>query len=144
MGCLLVLLCIYTYSPKCNLFSPMLLVCMFSGLTICHWTTNACALLGKIISPTPSSTQFPVVLYVGQRPHGLYPIHFSMALFGVILVQLTFGRSCWPDFMGVAFDVTRRHNHSVFLNKSVWNSALQDSFCYDFQKAIYLCFGNLL
>lgn len=49
--------------------------------------------LGKTTSPTPSSTWLPVVFCVVLRLRGFFPIQFG--LFIGVLVQLTFGRSCW-------------------------------------------------
>lgn len=39
------------------------------------------------------STQFPVVCFIGLRPHGVSPEQFSMSV--SILVQLMYRQSCW-------------------------------------------------
>lgn len=64
-----------------------------------------CTNLGKTIFLALS---FLVVLPVGLRPHVLSPGQFDM-LTGVSVIQLLAGPSCWGDFMGVAFAVSRRH-----------------------------------
>lgn len=69
----------------------MLLACMPSRLTILHWTANWYALPWKDISPVSSFPWLPVVLCKAE-PHGLFLLQFSSA---VVLVQLTFGQSCW-------------------------------------------------
>jgi hypothetical protein len=89
------------YVTKHNLWSLYnVYVCMFSGLTVWHWTNYWCAL--------PRVTQLPVVLCVSLRPHVSVPIQFGMFV-GVIFVQLTFVWSCWWDIMYTASDVIRRH-----------------------------------
>lgn len=52
-----------------------------------------CALPCRGPSLSRPTFLLPIVLCVGLRPYGLFPIHFGMPI-GVILVQLTFGQSC--------------------------------------------------
>lgn len=71
--------CICLYILKYSLFRHMLLVCMFSGLTVLYWTANWFA--------------FP------WRRLGLpLPAFLSHIQFFTVLVQLMFGQSCWEGF----------------------------------------------
>lgn len=74
-----------------------------------------------MVFPTPNSPWLPTVVCAGLRPCGLLPVQFGKPV-GVTLVQLMSGQSCWPDFMGMAPDVTKRHNLTS-------NSLLLQSFC---------------
>lgn len=80
--CLYVCICTYIYIPKNNLLKSctVLLVCMFSGLTVWHWTINGCAPPRGGPLPAPSCPQLPIVLCVGLRPNGSIPIQFGMSI----------------------------------------------------------------
>lgn len=60
-----------------------------------------CSSLGRVISPARSLPQLTTV--VNGEALGFLPVPFGMFT-GVLLVQLTFGRSCWQDFMGIDSD----------------------------------------
>lgn len=89
----------YVYFPKYNLYSLYTVthVC-FLWLTVWHWTANWCAFSwGKLPPPLPSFLScLQRALCVGMRPYRLFPIHFGMFIF-----QLTFGKSCYWDFIGI-------------------------------------------
>lgn len=82
---------------------------MFSKLTLWHWTSNWCGLPWRGAPLLlPYHTQLPVVVCIGMRPHGLISIQsdtFLSVLFSSHLGDLV------GENMGVASDVTRRHNH---------------------------------
>lgn len=70
--------------------------------------------LGRTTSPAPSFTQLPIILWVGLRPRGLFPVPYGMAH---SLVPSLFS-SCLDsrvgeNFMDVASGVTRRCNLTV-------------------------------
>lgn len=84
-------LSVYTHIFLNVTFSvDMLLICVFSGLNTCNWTTN----MGKTPFPSPSFPQLPIVSCVGSRPQGLFPIHFGTCI-GVIFVQVTIVLLYW-------------------------------------------------
>lgn len=59
----------------------------------------------------------PVVTCEGLRPCNLHLVCFSMSIV-VLLVQFLFWQPLWWDLMGMASDITKRHNltaHSLIL-----------------------------
>lgn len=46
---------------------------------------------------------------LGLRLCGHFPLHFGMFI-DVYLVHFKFEQSCWPDFICIDSDITRRHN----------------------------------
>lgn len=83
--------CIYTYIPKYNLFSPYNATYMFVfRVGVWHWTSNCCVLpWGRSPHLFPgffSCLVLWVVLCVELRPHGLSSIQFNMFI-AVIFVQ---------------------------------------------------------
>lgn len=80
--CIYVCICTYIYIPKYNLLKScsVLLVCVFSGLTVWHWTINGCAPPWGGPPPAPSCPQLPIVLCVGLRPNGIIPIQFGTSI----------------------------------------------------------------
>lgn len=93
--------CIHKY----NLLSLYNITCVYIFMTeYLVWDDQSvCFSLGKTISPAFSVLYLPLVLFVGLRPRGLFPILFNMPI-AVALIQPVFKWSCWWDFMGVAFD----------------------------------------
>jgi len=79
-------------------------------LTIWYWTTS-CLLffLWERLFVLLSHSLLSVVVYVGYRPHVFSIIHGDMSIV-VVIVHLTFGKSCWWDVMGLRSDIIRRHN----------------------------------
>ena len=81
----------------------MLLVCMFSGLTI-----NWCTLPGK--GYFSHSLHFlDACLLCSIEASGASPIHIGMSI-GVIIVKLLCRQSYRWDPMGIVSDITRRHH----------------------------------
>lgn len=74
-------------------------------MAIWHWTSSGHP--REWPPPPPSFSQLPIVLGVGWMSCGLSSVQFDMFV-DVILVQFTFGLSCWWDFTGVSSDVIRR------------------------------------
>lgn len=72
-----------------------------------HWKNQVCSFLGNTTSPMASFPRLPTALCVGFKPLGLCPFHFGMVM-AVDLIQLRCGHSWRWDFLGVAFDVSRR------------------------------------
>lgn len=92
----------------------ILLLYIFSGLTI-FGTGQIISVfvLRKTTSLSPSFYQLPIVLCIGLRPCGQFPIQFSISV-GVILVQPMFRQLYWCGLIGVTSDVTRRHNCTLY------------------------------
>lgn len=94
------------FCPVCMI----LLAHMFSELTFSHGNKEfVCFFVGKTISPAPSIPQLVYSSSYNVKAWWLFPIPFFLFV-AFILVHLTFGHSCWWDFMCVASDFTRRHN----------------------------------
>lgn len=101
--------CIHTCFSKYNLFCPYNVTCTYP-FRIVRESLSTYSSLGKTTSPAPLSfSHLPIVLCIGLGPHGFCPVQFGQ-LVDVMLVQLTFGWSCWWHFMGIASDVTRWDN----------------------------------
>lgn len=104
-------------------------ICMWFGLyNVTHkyasdwasggWIINHCALhWGKTVSLTLGIPQLPVVFNVICSLVG-----FDMSI-GVCLTQFMTSKSCCWSFMGVASDVTRRHDlteNPMFLSLTIF------------------------
>lgn len=88
----------------------VLLLHIFSGLTIWYWTTNYWSFpwggLPLPLTPFLSYCWFSVQ---GWGLMGFSPIHVAMFI-GIFTVQLMSGWLRWWDFTGIASDITGRHN----------------------------------
>lgn len=80
----------------------------FQGLLLGTGQTMVCSFMGKRTSPTANHPQMPIASEKLKHP-GLVPIHFSMFI-GVVSVQLTFGQSCWYNWMCKDHDIAKRQN----------------------------------
>lgn len=92
----------------------MLLVSVFSELTIWNWRTNWCGLLreGPLLHSRNYSTHR--ILCVGLKLRGFFSFCFGMPI-TLILVLLTFGLSHWWDFMSMASDII---SDTIWLSQS--------------------------
>lgn len=111
----------FTYIPKHNLLSLcLLLVRMFSGLAIWHWTAHWCALPGGGPLATASFPWWPVVLCGGLRPHGL-----SLPSLACLLLSSSFSSHLCSHIGESSSAILKRHHptalfqsfHSLCHNK---------------------------
>lgn len=84
--CVYMYICKHTYHIHIYIFliitycaHVMLLMRMFSGLTVWYWTTNWSALSWKRLFPS-NFPQWPIAHCIGLRPNGFYLILFGKAL----------------------------------------------------------------
>lgn len=84
-------ICKCIYIPKCNPSVYMILSVrvFWADDHLAFENQVVCSFLEKTTSPSPNFPLLPMVLYVGLRPNGLFPIYFGMFI-GVIVVQLMF------------------------------------------------------
>jgi hypothetical protein len=84
------------YVPKYNLLSSHHLTFMyvFRADHLAPDNQLVCSSLGRATYPAPSFTQLPIVVSVASRSMGFFPVQFDF-LVGALLIQLTFGWSCW-------------------------------------------------
>lgn len=85
--------------------------------------------LGKIISPSLSIPQLPIVLYLSLRPYDVL-LFYVTGFISALIVQISFRQSYWWYFMGIASLITRRYNFteksysSESFNLSISSSAI--------------------
>lgn len=127
--------CIFTYirisTYVCSV-CRRLPICMFSGMTVWHWTTVWCARPWGG-PPLP----LPAFVCVGWGFRSFSSPSMSV---DVILAQLTFRQSCWWDFAGVASANTRRHSFTA--NSLI--CCFLESFCLLFQSMPWTLGGGVL
>lgn len=90
------------YIPKCNLFGPCNVTCMYvvradylaPGKQLVWYS------LGKTTSLVSSFPWLPLILSVVLSPPGLSSIHFGVPI-GVSLIQFVLVQPCSWDFMGL-------------------------------------------
>lgn len=72
-------------------------------------------------------SQFFSVACMWLRSFAPFPVQFGMSI-GVLLVKFMFGQSYCGDFMGIASDVTRKHNITAnSLTSSSYNFSILSS-----------------
>jgi hypothetical protein len=105
-------ICTYTYSSESNLLSCLYVCCV---TCIYVFRANHLALGNQLVCSLPwggpplSLSQISSMACSSAcRVETLWAL--PCVTWHVILVQLTFGQSCWWDFTGVASDVTRGRN----------------------------------
>lgn len=110
--CLHIWPCTHIFLNGSYLICIILFACVFSELSIWHWTTTWYALLwGRVISTVPRFMQLP------SSSCRVEACDFGIST-SVVLVQFTFGLSFWWDFLSTTSNITKKHSltaHSLVL-----------------------------